>query len=106
MFTFSSQYDQPSYSTSGFFSSNLFAASPSAAATPSKQMGYVRSDKVYLVRDNLMLEPMSYTTSNMLLKAAGSPEEKPVTIDYQKGLQLVKAIFESETVLTDVFLKK
>ncbi|OMO91263.1 hypothetical protein COLO4_18496 [Corchorus olitorius] len=74
LFAFSSKYDQPSYTASGFM----------AAATPSKQMGNVKSDKVYLVRDNLMLEPMSYTTSHMLFKDAGSPEEKPVTIDCQK----------------------
>ncbi|XWS71699.1 hypothetical protein CRYUN_Cryun03dG0161100 [Craigia yunnanensis] len=79
--------------------------------TPSKQVGYVTATQTYMVMDNLMVKPMSTISGITILNTfsindLGSLEEKTVQIDLEKGLELVKATFESETVLTNVFLKE
>ncbi|PSR86701.1 Importin-13 B like [Actinidia chinensis var. chinensis] len=71
--------------------------------------GYVKGVVTYMVMDDLTVKPMStisgFTLLNTLkIKDLGSLEEKNVEIDMDKGLKLLKASFESTTVLTDVFL--
>ncbi|XP_059429247.1 uncharacterized protein LOC132163065 [Corylus avellana] len=76
-----------------------------------KETGYVRGvvTLTFMVMDDLTVKPMSTISSITLLntlnvKDVGLLQEKTVTVDIQKGLELVKASFESTTVLTDVFL--
>ncbi|XP_075634660.1 uncharacterized protein LOC142607121 isoform X2 [Castanea sativa] len=84
------------------FSASVYTASP----TPSqhKETGYVRRAVTFMVMDDLMVKPMSTISTISLLndlniKDISSLQEKKV-----EGLELVKASFNSTTVLTDVFL--
>ncbi|XWS53132.1 hypothetical protein CRYUN_Cryun11dG0131600 [Craigia yunnanensis] len=97
------------------FSRTIFFGSPSKSLlvtpTPSKQVGYVKATQTYMLMDNLMVKPMSTISSITVLntfniKDVGALEEKTVHINLKKGLELVKATFESETVLTKVFLEE
>ncbi|XP_022753834.1 uncharacterized protein LOC111302161 [Durio zibethinus] len=81
------------------------------APNRSKQVGYVKAKKTYMVMDNLMLKPMSTISTITILntfniKDIGALEEKTVLINLEKGLEIVKATFESQTVLTKVFLEE
>ncbi|XP_075634659.1 uncharacterized protein LOC142607121 isoform X1 [Castanea sativa] len=89
------------------FSASVYTASP----TPSqhKETGYVRRAVTFMVMDDLMVKPMSTISTISLLndlniKDISSLQEKKVEVDLKKGLELVKASFNSTTVLTDVFL--
>ncbi|XVF05518.1 hypothetical protein REPUB_Repub05bG0179000 [Reevesia pubescens] len=86
-------------------SSDIFASPSMFTPTPSKQVGYVKATQAYMVMDNLMVKPISTISSLTILKTFNikdfdSLEEKTVRINLKKGLELVKATFESETVLT------
>ncbi|KAF7120767.1 hypothetical protein RHSIM_Rhsim13G0083700 [Rhododendron simsii] len=80
-----------------------------APAPPMVVEGYVKGVVTYMVMDDLIVKPMSNISSISLLCSIGvqnlsSVEEKTVEVDLDKGLKLLKASFESNTVLTDVFL--
>ncbi|KAG5515317.1 hypothetical protein RHGRI_036382 [Rhododendron griersonianum] len=84
--------------------------------------GHVKGVVTYMVMDDLTVKPMSTISSisilnNMRVKDFGSLDEKNVVVDMNKfwflnilfellvvGLELLKASFESTTVLSDVFL--
>ncbi|XP_059669992.1 uncharacterized protein LOC132315668 isoform X1 [Cornus florida] len=73
--------------------------------------GYVKDVVTYMVMDDLEVKPMSTISSVTVLntfdvKDVGALQEKTVEVDMGKGLELVKASFESTTVLTDLFLPK
>ncbi|KAH7667781.1 hypothetical protein IHE45_12G082100 [Dioscorea alata] len=71
--------------------------------------GYVKGVVTYTVMDDLFVMPMSSIASITLLNKFNSKnvnvfEEKYVTLGVQEALELLKASFDSKTVLTDVFL--
>ncbi|KAL5569144.1 hypothetical protein UlMin_025719 [Ulmus minor] len=73
--------------------------------------GYVKEVVTYMVMDDLELKPMSTITSIGLInkynvKEFSALEEKEVSVGIEEGLKLLKALFESKTALTDVFLRK
>ncbi|KAK9998597.1 hypothetical protein SO802_018200 [Lithocarpus litseifolius] len=107
----------PNQKTSTEAQSTHFAFSPSPfrasvySPTPSrhKETGYVRRAVTFMVMDDLMVKPMSTISTISLLndlniKDISSLQEKKVEVDLKKGLELLKASFNSPTVLTDVFL--
>uniref|UniRef100_A0A1D1ZEG8 GTPase obg n=1 Tax=Anthurium amnicola TaxID=1678845 RepID=A0A1D1ZEG8_9ARAE len=73
--------------------------------------GYVKEVATYMVMDDLSVEPMSTISCITLLnkfhvKDVGSLEERTVELNMDEGLRLLKASFHSNTVLTDVFLRR
>ncbi|KAG5515318.1 hypothetical protein RHGRI_036383 [Rhododendron griersonianum] len=102
------------------FGTSPFVCSPSpfgvssttlvtAPAPPMVEEGYVKGVVTYMVMDDLIVKPMSNISSISLLCSIGVQnlsyvEEKTVEVDLDKGLKLLKASFESNTILTDVFL--
>ncbi|KAH7837576.1 hypothetical protein Vadar_015354 [Vaccinium darrowii] len=104
----------PFSSASAFYSSSLgssttVVAAPGAPAAPVVVEGYVKGLVTYMVMDDLLVKPMSNISgisilSSMKVQNLGSVEEKTVEVDLDMGLKLLKASFESSTVLTDVFL--
>ncbi|KAK3206243.1 hypothetical protein Dsin_020289 [Dipteronia sinensis] len=100
----------PSFSPSpfGFSPANSSLFCPSSS--PSKQDGFVREMTQYMVMDDLTVKPSSPISSITLLNTIGVKDfsclvEKIVTINFKKGLELVKASFVSDTVLSDVFVR-
>ncbi|XP_071932823.1 uncharacterized protein [Coffea arabica] len=72
--------------------------------------GFVKGVVTYMVMDDLVVKPMSTISSIALLnrfnvKEVGALEEKEVNLGMNEALMLLKASFESKTVLTNVFLK-
>ncbi|XP_027111079.1 uncharacterized protein [Coffea arabica] len=72
--------------------------------------GFVKGVVTYMVMDDLVVKPMSTISSIALLnrfnvKEVGALEEKEVILGMNEALMLLKASFESKTVLTNVFLK-
>ncbi|CAI9108082.1 OLC1v1007601C1 [Oldenlandia corymbosa var. corymbosa] len=72
--------------------------------------GYVKGMVAYMVMDDLTIKPMSTIScitilNNFQVKDVGCLEEKSVEIDMETALKMIKACFQSTTVLTDVFLK-
>ncbi|KAK2643108.1 hypothetical protein Ddye_024871 [Dipteronia dyeriana] len=103
-------------SPSSSFGFSSPAASPSlfnstiTVASPSKPDGFVRGMTQYMVMDDLTVKPSSPSSSVTLLNTFGVKDfsclvEKVVTINFNKGLELVKASFVSDTVLSDVFVR-
>ncbi|KAJ4843095.1 hypothetical protein Tsubulata_050645 [Turnera subulata] len=89
--------NQSNYSTSSPFGS-------SCEVVP----GYVKDVVTYMVLDDLTVQPSSNISILILLnkfhvKEVGCLQEKNVKINLQKGIELVKASFQSDSVLTDVF---
>ncbi|XP_059669993.1 uncharacterized protein LOC132315668 isoform X2 [Cornus florida] len=73
--------------------------------------GYVKDVVTYMVMDDLEVKPLSTISSVTVLntfdvKDVARLQEKTVSVDMRKGLELVKASFESTTILTDLFLQK
>ncbi|CAL4965307.1 unnamed protein product [Urochloa decumbens] len=72
--------------------------------------GFVRGNMTYMVRDDLAVAPMSTISSisvfnAMAVRELGAVEERTVQLGYTEALKILKASFESKTVLTDVFLR-
>lgn len=70
--------------------------------------GHVKGAVTYMVMDDLTVKPLSTISSISLLNKMGiqnygSLHEMTVEVDMFKGLELVKASFDSTKVLTDVF---
>ncbi|KAM3232528.1 hypothetical protein P3L10_017887 [Capsicum annuum] len=70
---------------------------------------FVKEVVTYMVTDDLMVKPMSAISSIALLnkfnvKDVGALQEKVVTFGMEEALELLKASFESKTVLTNVFM--
>ncbi|KAM0948232.1 hypothetical protein DsansV1_C07g0076131 [Dioscorea sansibarensis] len=71
--------------------------------------GLVNGVVTYIIMDDLFVTPMSTISCITLLnkfsvKSVDVLEEKNVSLGMQEALELLKTSFESETVLTDVFL--
>ncbi|CAJ1977719.1 unnamed protein product [Sphenostylis stenocarpa] len=72
--------------------------------------GFVQGVVTYMVRDDLMIEPMSTISGITLLnkfniKEVGALQEKVVELGLTQGVNLLKASLDSKAVLTSVFLK-
>ncbi|WVZ72328.1 hypothetical protein U9M48_020805 [Paspalum notatum var. saurae] len=78
-----------------------------APVAPAK--GFVQEVVTYMVRDNLMVTPMSTISSITMLNALAvtdfaALQEKTVRLGYTEGVEILRASLQSTTVLTDVFL--
>ncbi|MED6223774.1 hypothetical protein PIB30_077364 [Stylosanthes scabra] len=76
----------------------------------SNNNGFVKEVVTYMVRDDLVVEPMSTISCITLLnqfsvKDVGVLKEKVVDLGMAEGIKLLRASLESEMVLTSVFLK-
>ncbi|TXG74054.1 hypothetical protein EZV62_002633 [Acer yangbiense] len=94
----------------GFRASPFANSSGFGVASPSKPGGFVRGMTQYMVMDDLTVKPSSPISSITLLNTIGVKDfsclvEKIVTINFNKGLELVKTSFVSDTVLSDVFVR-
>ncbi|CAO2208970.1 unnamed protein product [Urochloa humidicola] len=61
--------------------------------------------------DDLAIAPMSTISSisvfnTMAVRDLGAVQERTVHIGYDEALKILRASFESKTVLTDVFLRR
>ncbi|XP_050250359.1 uncharacterized protein LOC126697406 [Quercus robur] len=77
----------------------------------STERGYVTGLVTYMVMDDLVVKPMSTTSTITLLnkfnvQEFGALEEKVVNLGMDEGAKILKASLYSKTVLTDVFLSK
>ncbi|KAG5602303.1 hypothetical protein H5410_033673 [Solanum commersonii] len=63
--------------------------------------GFVKEALKYMVMDDLVVKPLSIYFN---AKDVGSLQEKVVNLGMEEALKLLKASFESKTVLTSVFL--
>ncbi|KAK0603514.1 hypothetical protein LWI29_005787 [Acer saccharum] len=82
---------------------------PKAGLQPQgrRSRDFVRDLVKYIVMDNLKVMPISSFSIISLLNQYhvndfSSLEKETVTINFDKGLEMVKASFASDTVLTDV----
>ncbi|OIT03492.1 PREDICTED: uncharacterized protein LOC109226338 [Nicotiana attenuata] len=71
--------------------------------------GFVKEMVTYIVMDDLVVKPMSAISSIALLnkfnvKDVGVLEEKVVNLGMEEALMLLKASFESKTVLKSVYM--
>lgn len=90
-----------------YYSSSIYSSSSNTKKDLVE--GHVKGVVTYMVMDDLTVKPMSIICSisminNMRVKDFGTLDEKNVEVDMDKGLKLLKASFESTTVLSDVFL--
>ncbi|XP_049409214.1 uncharacterized protein LOC125872526 [Solanum stenotomum] len=75
-----------------------------------KEPGFVKEAVKYMVMDDLVVKPLSIVSSITGLnkyfnaKDVGSLQEKVVNLGMAEALKLLKASFESKTVLTSVFM--
>ncbi|KAK1586350.1 hypothetical protein Q3G72_001679 [Acer saccharum] len=97
----------PSRSVPLFGSACSPTTTEAIVASPSKPEGFVSGMTRYMVMDDLTVKPSSPISSITLLNSIGVKDfscfvEKIVTINFNKGLDLVKASFVSDTVLSDV----
>ncbi|KAG8369631.1 hypothetical protein BUALT_Bualt14G0033700 [Buddleja alternifolia] len=71
--------------------------------------GYVKGVVTYMVFDDLVVTPLSVTSSLTLLNRfnveESALEEKVVNLGMDQAIKLLKASLQSKTVLTDVFLE-
>ncbi|RLM91708.1 uncharacterized protein C2845_PM08G05030 [Panicum miliaceum] len=72
--------------------------------------GFVQGNMTYTVMDDLAVAPMSTISSisvfnTMAVRDLGAVQERAVQIGYAEALMILKASFESKTVLTDVFFR-
>ncbi|XP_034594504.1 uncharacterized protein [Setaria viridis] len=78
--------------------------------SPADAGGFVRGNMTYMVRDDLAVAPMSTISSisvfnALAVRGLGAVHERTVQIGHTEALKILKASFESKTVLTDVFLR-
>ncbi|KAH7537279.1 hypothetical protein FEM48_Zijuj03G0075900 [Ziziphus jujuba var. spinosa] len=83
---------------------------PEGEFSSADEGGYVKGVVTYMVMDDLEVKPMSTISSLTMLrtfnvKDIADLEEKMISIGMDEGLKLLKASFQSKTVLTDVFLR-
>ncbi|KAK2987790.1 hypothetical protein RJ640_030680 [Escallonia rubra] len=86
-----------------------YVAPPVANKGSVDEGGFVKGVVTYMVMDDLVVKPMSTISSITMLnkfnvKEIGALEEKVVDFGMDEGLKLLKASFQSKTVLSDVFL--
>ncbi|KAG8369636.1 hypothetical protein BUALT_Bualt14G0034200 [Buddleja alternifolia] len=111
-----------SYCSSSYVSEDPKAVCPGCSSTMSRNMsyvapqqegsgegGYVKGVVTYMVFDDLVVTPLSVTSSITLLNRfnveVNALEEKVVNLGMDQAIKLLKASLQSKTVLTDVFLE-
>ncbi|KAK4719432.1 hypothetical protein R3W88_017770 [Solanum pinnatisectum] len=82
---------------------------PIANGAVASTSGFVKDVVTYMVMDDLVIKPMSTISSITLLnkfnvKDVGVLQEEVVNFGMEEALKLLKASFESKTVLTSVFM--
>ncbi|KAF5946828.1 hypothetical protein HYC85_017056 [Camellia sinensis] len=78
-------------------------------ASSSEGGGYVKGVVTYMIKDDLVVTPMSTISGIAMLNKCNitnisALEEKVVTFGMGEGLKLLKAALVSEEVLTSIFL--
>ncbi|KAK0604091.1 hypothetical protein LWI29_011865 [Acer saccharum] len=96
-----------SLSDSSYTSSSDSSSKSRVATSRKEKQGFVRGLVKYIVMDNMKVMPISSFSIISLLNQYrvndfSSLEKETITINFDKGLELVKASFASDTVLTDV----
>ncbi|XP_027773761.1 uncharacterized protein LOC107022458 [Solanum pennellii] len=86
-----------------------YVAPPIASGAVASTSGFVKDVVTYMVMDDLVIKPMSTISSITLLnkfnvKDVGVLQEEVVHFGMEEALKLLKASFESKTVLTSVFM--
>ncbi|KAF5946826.1 hypothetical protein HYC85_017054 [Camellia sinensis] len=80
-------------------------------ASSSEGGGYVKGVVTYMIKDDLVVTPMSTISGITMLNKCNitnisALEEKVVTFGMDEGLKLLKASLQSKEVLTSIFLDK
>ncbi|XP_055830283.1 uncharacterized protein LOC129899363 [Solanum dulcamara] len=86
-----------------------YVAPPIASGAVPSTSGFVKDMVTYMVMDDLVIKPMSTISSITLLnkfnvKDVSFLQEEVVNFGMEEALNLLKASFESKTVLTSVFM--
>ncbi|KAL3335546.1 hypothetical protein AABB24_031660 [Solanum stoloniferum] len=103
-----SVYDDPTFS----LSRKLVPTAPQVAGGGVEtKRGFVKDAVTYMVADDLVVKPMSTISCIALLNTfnvrdVGVLEEEVVSFGVEEALPLLKASFESKTVLTSVFMSR
>ncbi|XP_055830497.1 uncharacterized protein LOC129899522 [Solanum dulcamara] len=90
----------------------VYVAPPVAASGAVKATGgFVKDVVTYMVADDLVVKPMSTISCIALLnkfniRDLGVLKEEIVSFGMEEAVELLKASFESETVLTSVFMSR
>ncbi|KAG5602311.1 hypothetical protein H5410_033681 [Solanum commersonii] len=89
----------------------VYAAPQVAGGAVEAKGGFVKDAVTYMVEDDLVVKPMSTISCIALLnkfnvRDVGVLEEKVVSFGIEEALELLKASFESKTVLTSVFMSR
>ncbi|WMV35337.1 hypothetical protein MTR67_028722 [Solanum verrucosum] len=87
----------------------IYVAPPIANGAVASTSGFVKDVVTYMVMDDLVIKLMSTISSITLLnkfnvKDVGVLQEEVVNFGMEEALKLLKASFESKTVLTSVFM--
>ncbi|KAK4719436.1 hypothetical protein R3W88_017774 [Solanum pinnatisectum] len=105
-----SVYDDPTASFS--LSRKLGNTAPRVAGGGVETKGgFVKDAVTYMVADDLVVKPMSTISciallNNFNVRDVGVLEEEVVSFGVEEALELLKASFESKTVLTSVFMSR
>lgn len=79
-------------------------------ATTEDGKGFVKESTMYMVTDELLVEPLSPISTITFVKKLGVSakdlDERTVTVGEKEALSILKASISSKTVLTDVFYQK
>ncbi|KAF5946827.1 hypothetical protein HYC85_017055 [Camellia sinensis] len=80
-------------------------------ASSSEGGGYVKGVVTYMIKDDLVVMPMSTISGITMLNKCNitnvsALEEKVVTLGMGEGLKFLKASLQSKEVLTSIFLDK
>lgn len=89
----------------------VYVAPPVASGATEATGGFVKDVVTYMVADDLVVKPMSTISCIALLnkfnvRDVGLLEEEVVSFGMEEALELLKASFESKTVLTSVFMSR
>ncbi|XP_059302571.1 uncharacterized protein LOC132054614 [Lycium ferocissimum] len=88
-----------------------YVAPPVADGAVTATKGFVKELVTYMIMDDLVVKPMSIISSITLLnkfnvKDVGALQEEVVHFGMDEAVVLLKASFESKTVLTSVFMNR
>lgn len=88
-----------------------YVAPPVSKEAEAATRGFVKDVMTYMVTDDLVVKPMSTISSIALLnkfsvRDIAVLQEEVVSFGMEEALELLKASFESKTVLTSVFMSR
>ncbi|KAL5712652.1 hypothetical protein ACHQM5_014800 [Ranunculus cassubicifolius] len=77
---------------------------------PKHNGGFVKGPAIFMVTDDLEVEPFSTISSISFINKLGVPlsdlEERSAHVDEQEALSIIKALLTTKAALTTVFCKK